>query len=100
MKSSDRILIAAAAALGLGSGHVAASLVAQESARVSATANNGQQTSRKLEQDHFGGIGLSMMQSLARGCGCPPDVWGRSAACARMVRKNRLHRAGISHARI
>ena len=35
-----------------------------------------------------------------RGPGCPPDVWGRSRACAKMVRKNRLRRAGVAGARI
>ena len=51
----------------------------------------------RMQAPYLSGGGLPYASGSG---GCPPDVWGRSRACARMVRKNRLHRAGLSDAKI
>lgn len=100
MKNS-RFLIAAAAVLGLGAGQMtstAAQLRPTEQRQLAAVKNG--MTAREIKEDHFGGYAGGMLASLMRDNGCPPKDWGMSRQCARMVRKNKLHRMGISHARI
>jgi hypothetical protein len=86
--SIGRLCIAGLAALGLAGAPTAAQQ--GNTSRVVGVAKGGQQTTREIEQDMFGGIGPSLARGLLSGGGCPPDIWGRSRACARMVRKNRI----------
>lgn len=83
MKLVSRVAIACLAALGLGSIPVAVSAAAQSEVKASAALpvppKNG-----ISEADITGGGGRYW-----RDGGCPPDVWGCSRACARMVKKNR-----------
>lgn len=62
-----------------------------------ASATSGSDTSSAISLGNMLTTGPSYHR---RGSGLTPKEWGMSAACARMVRKNRLHRAGLSHARI
>ena len=99
MKSKSMI-IAAIAALGLGGGHVVPANVAanaQQSRQLAAIKNG--QTTRQIEADHFGGYASGILSALLRDNGTPPHVWGVSRACVRMMRKNRMRRAGVGGAR-
>ena len=90
MKGAFRALVAGTmAAFGLGAGHTAAA--ASSTARVVAVAKASEQSSREIVADQIGG---SILRGLFRNNGTPPDVWGRSRACARMVARNRAIAAG------
>lgn len=95
----NRLIIAALAILGLGGSQSVAAAQRADQTRQAAAVKNGQ-TTRQIEADHFGGYVGGIMNALHRNTGTPPDVWGRSAACARMVRKNKLRSMGISAQRI
>lgn len=89
MRGAFRSFIAGALAfVGIGAGHTAAA--ASNSSRVVAVAKASQDTSREIEADRVGGV----LRGLMRDTGTPPDVWGRSRACARMVARNRGIKAG------
>ena len=98
MKSGQgkRLLIAALAMMGMIGG-TAIPTRANEQSPVAI--RNGMDT-RRIEADHFGDYMEGMLGALWRNTGNPPDIWGRSRAYARMVRKSRMHRMGIGHARI
>jgi hypothetical protein len=101
MKSRS-LLIAAAAVLGLGAGQATSSSAPVRSAeqqQAGAALKNGGST-KEIKEDHFGGYAGGLLRGLMRDRGNTPRDWGMSKACARMVRKNRMHRMGISHARI
>jgi hypothetical protein len=99
MKNS-RFLIAAAAVLGLGAGQMASQATHRPAEqRQIAAIKNGMST-REIKEDQFGGYTGGMLNALMRDNGCPPKDWGMSRQCSRMVRKNRLHRMGLSHAKI
>ena len=90
MKSGFRTILAATlGAFGLGAGHSVAA--ASSSARTIAVAKASEQSSREIVADQIGG---SILRGLFRNNGTPPDVWGRSRACARMVARNRALAAG------
>lgn len=91
--SLKRILIASVAALSLGYGQQATA----HSSRQAVALHNGQ---RAIQADIFGRYSGGLGQAFLRGSGCPPYLWGISRACARMVRSNRLRRAGVAGHRI
>ena len=102
MKShtTARALIASIAALGIGFGQNARAANNQgQQSRQMAAIKNGQ-TTRQIEADHFGNYFGGIGRALMRDGGHTPYEWGISVACRRMVRKNRMHRAGIGHAKI
>lgn len=90
MKGAFRQILTAAAgviaAFGFGRSHVDAS----NSSRVVAVSEAQQRKVRELNADVSG----SVLGGLFRNTGTPPDVWGRSRACARMVARNRGIAAG------
>lgn len=79
-----RAIVVAAATLGLFGGTTP--VQPQNASRIVGVARSGQQANREIESNSFGGFGIGRI----RGCGNPPDVWGRSRACRRMVLKNRI----------
>ena len=85
----------------MGAGHTAtvAQQVRANETRQAIALNNGGST-RQIEEDHFGGYAGGMMRQIMREGGHSPRDWGMSKACANMVRKSRMHRMGISHAKI
>ena len=103
MKShtTARALIASVAALGFGLTQNArvASQQSGSAMRQMAALKNGQST-RQIEADHFGNYFGGIGRALMRDSGHTPREWGMSVACRRMVRKNRMHRIGIGHAKI
>lgn len=100
---SRKLLIAATALLGLGTGQVvstapnARNVSEQRQSNVAVKNGTG---ARELKEDHFGGYAGSILAGVMKDRGHTPYEWGTSAACARMVRKNRMHARGISHSRI
>lgn len=78
-----------------GETKLAAQAQGDRSQPLQASRSSGSQTSAALTIG--GGLGHTV---LFRSLGHGPKDWGMSAACARMVRKNRLHAHGLSHARI
>lgn len=99
MKS--RILIAAAAVLGLGIGQTASQvqqLRPTEQRQLNAV-NNGQ-TTRLIEADHFGRYGAGMLRAIMRDGGHTPYEFGISQACARLRRQNKMRRCGLGGQRI
>jgi hypothetical protein len=96
--NKSRSLIAIAASLGLGNGHVN-SLSAQvrpSEQRILAAVKNGM-AANEIRED---ALGFDIGGGAFRNPGCPPKEWGMSHACWKMVRKSRLHAKGISHAKI
>lgn len=99
--SASRLAIATLVAFGLAESpmvRASDSNTVEQRQQVSAV-KNGMET-KKLEADHFGSYAAGMLDQILRHGGHAPQDWGRSAACARMVRKNRMHRMGIGHAKI
>jgi len=94
----SRIIISSIAALAFGLAPAAQSQNAAQSHRVAAIRNG--QTTRQIERDHFGGYASGILSELMRNRGNSPRDWGMSQACRRMVRKNRMHRLGVGHAKI
>lgn len=99
MKQTPRLLLAAAAALGLAGGASSAVARTANESRQHVAVRNGT-TNREIKADAFGGYAAGLLGALMRDGGHSPKDWGMSRACARMVRKNRLHRKGVGHARI
>jgi hypothetical protein len=78
-----------------GETKLAAPAQGERSQPLQASQSGGNQSSAAVTIG--GGLGHTF---LFRSLGHGPKEWGMSAACARMVRKNRLHAHGLSHARI
>lgn len=110
-KRSTSLILAAAALAGLGS------FAPPQSNPAPSVPNNRPQITRaasqavrpvaaKTQTPQLSSGLLSLLNSggapggFFKSGGTPPDVWGRSDACRRMVRHNRLRRAGIGGARI
>lgn len=64
----------------------------------SVAVQNGSST-REIKED-MTGFGRGILGGLLRSRGRTPKEFGMSAECAKMRRKNKLHRLGLSHARI
>jgi hypothetical protein len=94
------LLLAAATLAGFGAVNVAPAAVQTTRAKQrQATIQNGA-TTRSIEADMFNSYAAGIGAGFMRSGGHTPYEWGTSRACAKMVRKNRMHAKGISHSRI
>lgn len=101
MKNRTSIALAVMSVLGLG-GHqttaISPQLRAEQQQQITAVRNGT--GSRAIRADLLGSFASGFLGGSMSDGGHPPKQWGMSQACARMVRKNRMHRMGIGHARI
>lgn len=86
------------AVLGLTGGHAAAVNNPTVAHKVAAVRNGTDK--KEIREEALGGFADGIRNAFARGYGCPPDAWGRSPQCRRMVRKNRMRKLGIKGSRI
>ena len=96
MHSRKALLIAAAAALGIGGTPVVQQQSFQHN-RTVAIANGA--TQREIKADCFGGYLDGIARQFHQQAGMNPAEFGQTRSCQRMMRRSKLARAGIGRRR-
>lgn len=100
-RSLGKILLAAACAVGLTGAQARTQSAPQAEGTGAPRAVDNGTTGRAVRKSVALPFASGLLNALSRGNeGVCPSVWGRSAQCARMVRKSRMRRAGVAGARI